>query len=141
MKILLVSAVAAMGLTLGFTGESLAQSAPSSHRVMYDAQTVWRVSGEVISVGSSTSGSRGYAGVHVLLKTASGELSVRLGPGWFMGRQAMQVAPHDVIEVTGSPVIYDGKPTLIAAEVRKGAERLQLRTAGGIPLWSRGGAR
>ena len=142
MKTLLVTAAVASVLMLASPGESLAQRAGNgSYRLNYDAQTIWTVSGEVISLDNVMSGRAGYHGIHLLLKTVNGNLSVHLGPSWYMDGQTLKVGPHDRIEVTGSPVIYDGKPALIAADLRKDGENLQLRTAGGIPLWSRSGAR
>lgn len=137
MKTLLRSAAAATLLMLAIPGVSLAQRATGGYGVRYDAQTIWTVSGEVMSVSTVASRGGRYGGVHLLLKTDRGNFEVHLGPSWFVDRQTMKVVPHDVIEVTGSPVIYQGKPALIAAEVRKGSEKMQLRTAGGVPLWSR----
>jgi hypothetical protein len=107
----------------------------------YDPQTVETVSGEVISVDKVAYGRRGSYGIHVLLRTDKGEIPVHLGPSWFVDRQTMKVALHDRVEVTGSRVIYGGKPALIAAEVRKGSETLQLRSRDGLPLWRRSGSR
>ncbi len=104
----------------------------------YDPHTVETVSGEVIAVQKIAYGRRGYYGIHLLLKTAQGEIAVHLGPGWFVNREPVKIMPHDVIEVTGSRVSYAGKPALIAAEVKKGDQILKLRTADGVPLWSRG---
>ena len=36
----------------------------------------------------------------------------------------------------GARVVVDGKPALIAAEVKKGDALLKLRDAGGVPAWS-----
>ena len=136
MKSLLVLATAAAVLALAFPVSSFAQRPMrGGYGGMYDVQTVQTVSGEVISVEKVTYGRRGYYGVHLLLKTTEGDLSVHLGPSWFIDRQPMKIEPHDVIEVTGSRVIYAGKPVLIAAQVRKGDESLKLRTADGLPLW------
>jgi hypothetical protein len=40
------------------------------------------------------------------------------------------------VEVTGSRVTFDGKPALIAAEIKKGNEALTLRDASEYPVWS-----
>ncbi|MEJ2365960.1 MAG: DNA-binding protein, partial [Deltaproteobacteria bacterium] len=50
--------------------------------------------------------------------------------------QEVKIAPGDEIEVKGSRVTFDGKPAIIAAEVKKGNEVLVLRDASGFPLWS-----
>lgn len=136
MKSFLALAAAAAVLMLALPGQSLAQRATgAAYGGRYDPHTVWTVSGEVISVDKIHYGQRGSYGVHLLLKTTKGELSVHLGPSWFLDRQALKLAPRDVIEVTGSPVTYDDKPALLAAQVRKGSETLRLRTADGLPLW------
>lgn len=140
MRTLAPLAVAAAVLMLALPGESFAQRAMAS-AYRYDPQTVETVSGEVVSIDKVAYGRRGYSGVHLLLKTDKGEISVHLGPSWYLDRQSLKVAPHDLIQVTGSRVTYDGKPALIAAEVKKGNESLRLRTAEGLPLWRRSGMR
>lgn len=142
MKTLLVWAAASTLLALACPGNAFAQRAMrGNYGGRYNSQTVETVSGEVISVDKVTYGRRGYSGVHLLLKTDKGEISVHLGPSWFVDRQSMKVAPHERVEVTGSRVIYGGKPALIAAQVKKGNESLQLRTKEGLPLWRRSRAR
>jgi hypothetical protein len=141
MKALLIFAAAAAVLVLALPRESPAQQAMRGYGGRYDPQTVETVSGEVISVDKVAYGRRGSYGIHVLLRTAKGEIPVHLGPSWFVDRQTMKVALHDKVEVTGSRVIYGGKPALIAAEVRKGSETLQLRSRDGLPLWRRSGTR
>ena len=136
MKSLLVLAAAAAVLVLAAPGESLAQRAMGGgYGGRYDPQTVETVSGEVLSVEKVSYGRGRYYGIHLILKTSEGELSVHLGPSWFVDRQTMKLEAHDAIEVTGSRVTYRGKPALIAAEVRKGNDTLRLRTAEGLPLW------
>jgi hypothetical protein len=140
MKTLFVLAAAV--LVPASPGESQAQRAMmGGYGGRYDPQTVETVSGEVISVDKVAYGRGRYYGVHLLLRTPKGELSVHLGPSWFVDRQTMKIAPHDMVEITGARVTYDGKPALIAAEVKKGSESLRLRTADGLPLWRRSGMR
>ena len=82
----------------------------------------------------------GGGGVHLVLRTdAAPALSVRLGPASYVDRQTMKIAAGDRIEVKGSRVTVDGKPVIVAAEVRKGSERLALRDDAGVPHWSGGG--
>lgn len=40
------------------------------------------------------------------------------------------------VEVKGSRVTVEGKPSIIAAELKKGDDVLILRDTGGIPAWS-----
>lgn len=139
MKFMLALVAAFAVMTVALPTRSFAQSG-MWHRYSrkYDPHTVETVSGEVMAVQKVAYGRRGYYGIHLLLKTAEGEIAVHLGPSWFVEREPVKIMPHDVIEVTGSRVTYAGKPALIAAEVKKGEQTLRLRTADGVPLWSRG---
>ena len=69
------------------------------------------------------------------LKTEKEKLSVYLGPDWFMEKQGMKIASLDQIQVTGSRIMVQGKPALLAAEVRKGDQVLKIRNEQGQPLW------
>ena len=137
MKSLVALIAAACVAGLVTPSQALAQRAAHGRGGLYNPQTVETVSGEVIAVERVAYGRRGSYGIHMLLKTRSGKLTVHLGPSRFMDRQSLKVEPRDVIEVTGSKVTYRGRPALIAAEIKKGAEALTLRDARGIPLWSR----
>lgn len=138
MRLFVAFAAAAAMAALALPTESFAQGAMrGGYGMRYDTQTVETVSGEVIAVEKVAYGRRGHYGVHLVLKTAQGELQVDLGPSWFVNRQPMKIRPHDAIEVTGSRVTRQGKPALIAAEVKKGGEMLRLREADGLPLWRR----
>ena len=142
MKALLVLAAATAVLALAVPGESIAQGAMrGGYGGRYDPQTVETVAGEVMAVEKVAYGRRGYHGIHLVLKTAKGEIPIHLGPSWYLDRQTVRIALHDEIEVTGSRVTYRGKPALIAAEVKRGSEILRLRSAAGVPLWSRRAAR
>lgn len=135
-----VIALAALVAVMAFAspGVSLAQRGMGGgYARLYDLQTVATVSGKVVSVDTVARRSGRFYGIHLVVKTADGDMSVHLGPGWFLSQKGMKIAPGDEVEVTGSRVTYDGKPALIAAEVRKGSESLVLRDSKGFPLWSR----
>ena len=138
MKALLILAAAAAALVLAMPGESIAQGAMrGGYGGRYDPQTVETVAGEVMAVEKVAYGRRGSYGIHLVLKTDQGEIPIHLGPSWYVERQTVKIAVHDQIEVTGSRVLYRGKPALIASEIKRGGEILTLRTAAGVPLWSR----
>jgi len=103
---------------------------------MYNAQTVETVSGEVVKVDKIKPMKGMSYGIHLLLKTEKGEISVHLGPAWYINNQDMAVAAGDKVEVKGSRVEFGGKPAIIAAEVKKGDETLKLRDDDGFPMWA-----
>jgi hypothetical protein len=103
---------------------------------LYNPQTVETISGEVTSVDRITPMKGMHYGVHAVVKTDKETISVHLGPGWYIENQDVKIAPKDTVEVRGSRITLEGKPALIAAEVKKGDDVLMLRDASGAPVWS-----
>ncbi len=127
-----------LALTLACGPENQGGPGPEDEAVydrMYDAKTVETVRGEVVSVAKITDRGKGY-GVSLTLKTNRETIRVYLGPGWFLEQQGLLFAPKDQVEITGSQITLQGKRTLIAAQVKKGGQSLNLRDPGGIPAWA-----
>jgi hypothetical protein len=103
---------------------------------MYDPKTVETISGEVISLSRITPRKGMSAGIHMIVKTDKETISVHLGPSWYLENQDVKIEPKDKVEVTGSRITFDGKPAIIAVEVKKGDEVLKLRDDKGFPVWS-----
>jgi hypothetical protein len=101
----------------------------------YDPKTVETVQGKVLSVEKTQQ--RGH-GIHLMLQTDKETISVHLGPSWYIDKQTPKIEANDTITVTGSRVTVDGKPAIIAAQVKKGNELLKLRDDNGVPAWSGG---
>ncbi len=76
------------------------------------------------------------AGIHMNVKTDKETVSVHLGPSWYLENQDLKIEPKDKVEVKGSKITFEGKPAIIASEVRKGDEVLRLRDDAGFPVWS-----
>ena len=102
---------------------------------MYDPKTVGTVSGEVVSLDKIADQGTGY-GASLTLKAGKETILVYLGPGWFLEKQGLNLAPKDQVEITGSQITFHGKPVLIAAQVQKGDKSLKLRDPAGIPAWA-----
>jgi hypothetical protein len=101
----------------------------------YDPKTVETIEGTVLSMEKTAPPkNRGY-GIHLMLQTSKETIPVHLGPSWYMDKQTPKIEANDMITVTGSRVTIDGKPAIIAAQVKKGNEILKLRDENGIPAW------
>jgi len=122
-------------------GQGRGWGAGDPYSRMYDPKTVETLSGEVVSIDKFTPGRKMSYGVHFTLKTEKETIPVHLGPSWFMEKQAVTIAPGDKVEVTGSRIMYQGKPAIIAGEVKKGGQVLKLRDAAGVPAWAGQGRR
>lgn len=103
---------------------------------MYNPRTVETITGEVVSVDKTTPIKGMSYGVHILVRTDKETIAVHLGPGWYIENQDVEIAREDKIEVKGSRITFEGKPALIAAEVKRGDDVLTLRDANGVPVWS-----
>ena len=102
----------------------------------YDPKTVETVEGKVLSVEKMQQRAHG---VHLMLQTDKETVAVHLGPSWYIDKQTPKIESNDTITVTGSRITVDGKPAIIAAQVKKGNEVLKLRDENGIPAWRRAG--
>lgn len=107
-----------------------------SYARMYNPQSVETIIGEVVSVGKIAPVKGMSYGVHIMVKSGKETISVHLGPAWYIENQDVKIAPGDRVEVKGSRITFQGKPALIAAEVKKGDEILTLRGANGFPAWN-----
>jgi hypothetical protein len=103
---------------------------------MYDTKTVETISGSVISVEQILPDKNMSSGIHLLLVTEKGSVSVHLGPAWYIDNQDTQIRNGDNVLITGSNVTYNGDQVIIAREVTKGDQVLKLRDENGYPLWS-----
>lgn len=106
---------------------------------LFDAKAVTTVSGTVVGENRVDRG-MGHKGVHLVVKTADGELVVHLGPDFYVDAQPVKLAAGDAVTVKGSRITFDGKPTLLAVTVTKGGTTITFRDDLGRPAWS-GGAK
>lgn len=77
--------------------------------------------------------------VYLKLQTQTETLTVFLGPNWFVAQQGMRLEILDRVEVTGSRVSFQGKPGLIAREVKRGEQVMRLRDEAGKGSWGKRG--
>ncbi len=103
---------------------------------MYNPKIVETLTGAVVSVDKITPMKGMSQGVHMILKTDKETISVHLGPSWYIENQDIKIDPKDKVEVKGSRITFEGKPAIIAAEVKKGNEIMKLRDEKGFPVWS-----
>jgi hypothetical protein len=119
-------------------GKAGGHAKTSQYQRLYNPSTVETVSGEVVSIGIFTPAKRKRMGkgVHLELKTDKETIAVHLGPSGYINEQNVKIEKGDRIKVTGSRVIFEGKPAIIAQTIVFGNETLKLRDENGIPLWA-----
>ncbi len=133
--LLLIVSTALAGPWMGWRGSG-GWGMGSQYQRMYNPATVETLSGTVESVDKITPMKGMHSGIHIMLKTEKETVSVHLGPEWCIERLDAKIQKGETIEVKGSRVTFAGKPTIIAAEVKKGDSTLVLRDNNGIPAWA-----
>jgi hypothetical protein len=116
-----------MSLTLAIATGAGAQ-APAHH---YDTNTVVTLKGTIAAVTTGPKGGR-----HFTLSTAQGTSEIALGPASYWDEHGFKLEKGKAIEVTGSKITMQGKPVVVAREVKKGDEVVVLRDKAGVPRWA-----
>lgn len=95
------------------------------------------VSGKVDSVDSFNPAKDASEGVQLLVKTDKGNdpLYVHLGPAWYINHQQNEFNAGDDVTVKGVRINLNGKPAIVAYEVRRGDRVMTLRHQDGTPMW------
>lgn len=102
----------------------------------YNRATETTVKGTVEEV-TETTGRRGLAGTHLMLKTDEGTYDVHVGPSSYVSAQQFTFAKGETIETVGSKTSVSDKDVLIARQITKSGKILTLRDEQGFPKWSR----
>ncbi len=107
----------------------------AEYLVLFNAAHVASVEGTIVRIYQVPSSKVWLTSVHALVRTKQGDVSINLGPSWFLDNQELHLAMDDRVAVTGSRVKNNGVESLIAIEVRRGDETLKLRAPDGMPVW------
>jgi len=93
------------------------------------------INGRVTNVDRFTPMSGMSEGIMLRVKDNNQTIDCHLGPAWFIERQQGQFKDGDEVRVNGSRVEVDGKPCIMACEVRRGDHLMILRDREGLPQW------
>lgn len=123
-------------LLLVVAGVALAGEKPAtpSDTPSYDTRAEYAVKGTVVGVRVHDS-VLGYKDTHIILTTVQGEMEVHVGPSSFLAKRGFEVSPGEEVLVIGSKTVYEGKPVLVARQIRKGYRNVTLRGMKGNPTW------
>jgi hypothetical protein len=74
--------------------------------------------------------------VYLTLQTGEGKITIFLGPSLYVDNLPVQIKILDRIQVTGSKIMWEGSPVVLAAQAKKGDNVLKFRDPNGVPVWS-----
>ena len=67
-----------------------------------------------------------------------GQVSVHLGPYWFVQRSMPDLGPGQQVTVRGVATEWGGQGVVVASEIERGQQRLRVRSEDGAPAWPGG---
>jgi len=102
---------------------------------LYDPKTVTTISGVVVSLTPPQAEAGLPYLAYLTLRTETGKIKVFLGPSLYVDKLPVKIKVLDKIQVIGSKITWEGKPVILAAEVKKGDQVLKLRETNGTPVW------
>jgi hypothetical protein len=128
-------------LTLVAAGAAWGQTGPRDEpgggpSSLYDPQTVTTISGVVVSLTPPQSEAGLPYLAYLTLRTEKDKIKVFLGPSLYVDKLPVKINVLDKIQVTGSKITWEGKPVILAVEVKKGDQVLKFRETNGTPVWS-----
>jgi hypothetical protein len=103
---------------------------------IYNPSNVVTIDGTVSAIENFAPPRGMSQGVHLVLATKDGKLTILLGPAWYVDHQDATLAVGDTVQVVGARATLDGKDVIVAKSVTKGDQILQLRDDNGVPFWA-----
>ncbi|HEX7959386.1 MAG TPA: hypothetical protein VF493_05685 [Terriglobales bacterium] len=77
----------------------------------------------------------GTMGSHLTVRSGPGTVEVHLAASKFLNEYGIAFTKGDTVEVTGTKVVFDGKPALLARQITVGDRTYSFRNDKGLPLW------
>lgn len=107
-----------------------------SYQHLFNRETLQTLHGQILKIEPFSPGNRMCNGLHIVLRTQSQDLSVHLGPQWYLEDQQIVLHYGMQVSATGSLIQFNGQPAMIATEISTEHGVLQLRSDDGVPYWS-----
>jgi len=85
------------------------------------------VYGNVLSTDDLKPSPGNDRGFQMTVNTEEGDLRVLLGPRWYLPEQDFNLSHGEPITVVGIRITWDGKPAIMADEIRQGDKKVILR--------------
>jgi hypothetical protein len=100
----------------------------------YDPSKEVTINGTIDDVQQAQKGR--FPGTHLMVKTGTETVDVRLGPSYFIENHGFSFAKGDQVEILGAKANVNGVDVVIAREVTKDGKKLTLRDTTGRPMWA-----
>ena len=101
----------------------------------YDVSSQKVTTGIVLEIKDYKCPVTGTVGSHLTLKRSGDIIEVHLGPAAFLKQYEIVINKGDEVAIEGAPILFEGKPALLAKTVAVGKLTYAFRDAKGRPLW------
>ncbi len=75
-------------------------------------------------------------GLQLRLRGEKGEMGVHVGPKWFVMERDLLFTKGEPVVVVGVTIRWEGKPAIVAQEIRWRDRKVILRELTGAPVWA-----
>jgi sporulation protein YlmC with PRC-barrel domain len=111
----------------------------SRHAMSFNPSSVKTITGTLESIGSfkpQNAPAGAGKGLRLRVKTSEGKtVIVYAGPRWYAEQKNFFITPGEEITVTGSESTIRSRTVILASELKKGNQTLELRDKSGKPMW------
>ncbi len=114
---------------------AFAQNNTADEPPKYDVAKEVTIKGTVEEV-KQVPNPKGAMGIHLMVKSGSDVLEVRLCPNSFLKEIDIAFNKGDELKVTGSKVRVGEKDVILAREIERGNNTIVLRDKQGVPVWT-----
>ena len=111
-------------------GEQTKKSIPK-----FDSASQTTITGVIDQVSEYRCPISGTIGSHLTVSSPEGIVEVHLAASKFLKEYGFAFAKGDIVKVTGTEAVFDGKPAMLARQVKVGKRTYFFRDEKGIPLW------
>jgi hypothetical protein len=108
---------------------------PSRETYFYDTSSQKITTGIVVDVKDYKCPVSGTVGSHITLKRAGDMIEVHLAPATFLRQFEIVINKGDEVAIEGAPILFEGRPALLAKTLAVGKFTYAFRDAKGRPLW------
>lgn len=98
---------------------------------------IFDIQGEVLNVQKFTLANQPVPFVQILLHTSDGDITVEIGPEWYLEAKGINLLPQDRLTISGLFTEIGNTKIFIAYRLKKEGNAVRLRTKNGTPAWNR----
>jgi hypothetical protein len=112
-------------------------SVATPYELLFNKYNLQTITGTIYKIDTVTPMADMAKGIQFIIKTTGGneEVTVHIGPEWFVMRQDMNLNVNDNVEIIGARFSLNGKNVMAGYQVRTSDRVLMLRDDDGIPYW------